>query len=356
MSATSWSGSAWLLAWAAAFFTTLASSRARAASDDTACAAWSAHPDDAAAWIGVGEQLAEGKRVGCLGAVQGRLLGGASQAIAPADPHLVGAVAREALALTWAPDLRPRALHLAVDAATPHLVPCGPKQDGDCPSAQGDPETWWTFRALFIAETGAPPEDAASLAKIREAASRFPGWVEPGVASTETCSAALAKRPGVDVPPTAPGGNCGAHGYRVCPVAPNATWVHVAKTYCESDALEKAAYADENGDGIEDATIRIRYGLLSDDEVVGNLKYLDVVDGRSGKVLLHGLVAATMSGSDGGSFALTAQRIGPGRLRLKLPSKTDQAVELRLRRAHPEFLAPGTYVLGPNGYHRTGGK
>jgi hypothetical protein len=356
MGLTAKSAPAFLLAWTAAVFTASASNPARAASDDAACAAWSAHRDDAAAWIDVGERLAAGKRLACFGAVQERLLGRASRASGPADPWLVGAVAREALALTWAPDLRSRALRLAVDAAKPHLVPCQPKQDGDCPSAQGEPETWWTFRALFVAETGALPDNAASLTKIREAASRFSGWVEPGTESTETCSAAPGKRPRVDAPPTDPRVTCGEHGYRVCPVAPNATWVHVAKTYCESDALEKAAYGDENGDGIEDATLWIRYGLISDDEVVGNLRYVDVVDGRRGRILLHGVVAATLFGSDGGSFALTVQRIGPGRLRLELPTKTDHAAEVRLRRQYPEFLAPGTYVLEPNGYHRTSGK
>jgi hypothetical protein len=260
------------------------------------------------------------------------------------------------LALTWSPAPRARALRALMEKSAPRSSPCPPKYDGDCPIVDGKPEDWWMFRALLVAETGAAPEDAASLARIREAATRLPGWVEPGTASTEACAAASATRPGVDVPPTSPLANCGAHGYRVCPVAPKATWVHVAKTYCEDDKLAKAMYADENGDGVEDASLWIRYGLMSDDEVVGHATYLDVVDGRTGRILLHGLLAATLDGSDGGTFALSAQRIGAGRLRLKLPPKSDHAAEVRLRRAYPEFLAPGTYVLGPSGYHRTDGR
>jgi hypothetical protein len=286
-----------------------------------------------------------------LGAFVGlACLGGTSLAADPAGE----------LALTWSPTPRTRALRVLVEKSTPRFFPCPPgeetKPDAHCPSSEGDPGDWWMFRALLIAETGAAPDDAASLARIRVAAARFPGWVEPGTASTEACAPASTTRPAVDVPPTSPLANCGAHGYRVCPVSPKATWVHVAKTYCEQDALVKASYADENGDGIEDASLWIRYPLLSDDEVVGNLTYLDVVDGHTGRILLHGLLAATLDGSDGGTFALTARRTGAGRLRLQPPSKVDHEAEVRLRREYPGFLAPGTYVLGPSGYHRTGGK
>ncbi|HEV8201830.1 MAG TPA: hypothetical protein VGS03_17595 [Candidatus Polarisedimenticolia bacterium] len=345
-----------LFGWSIAVAGSAVSRPASAASDDAVCTTWSSHPDDAAAWIDVGESLLAGKRLSCVGAVQQRALGGASSTDAAADPRLVVAAAREALALTWAPEMRARALRLAVDGTRPRLIPCPPKHVDDCPSVSGDPDAWSTFRALFIAETGAPPEAAASLARSREAAAKLSGWVEPGTSSTEACTPAAENRPAVDVPPTDPQANCGAHGYRVCPVAPKATWVHIEKTYCEHDVLKKATYADENGDGVEDASLWIRYGLMSDEEVVGNITYLDVVDGRTGRNLIHGLVAATATGSDGGAFALTAQRIGPGRLRLKAPAKVDHATEVRLRRAHPEFLAPGAYVLGPNGFHRVTSK
>ena len=157
----------------------------------------------------------------------------------------------------------------------------------------------------------------------------------------------------VDAPPTEATANCGSHGYRVCPVKGKATWVDVAYTPCEGDSLAKVAYADENRDGVEDALLWIKYDSYDGEEVSGTRTYLEVVDGRTGNILLHGLVAATQAKPEGGKFALTVQRPAPGRLKLRLPASSPPAVEGRLRRASPELLAPGSYVLGPNGFHRT---
>jgi hypothetical protein len=321
--------------------------------EETACAALTTRPEDAATWVALGEQLAAGRHLPCRVTLQKRFLGRESLKApdSPPDPHLVSGVAREALALTWAPALRGSALRLLVNTTRPTSQPCAPKQ-ADCLTLEGDPKAWWSFRALYMAETGAPPDDADAFRAASAAAEKFSGWTAPGTASSESCHPASAKRPAVDTPPTDPAANCGTHGYRVCPVKEKATWVEVAYTPCEGDSLAKVAYVDENRDGVEDALLWIKYDSYDGEEISGTRTYLEVVDGRTGHIVLHGLVTVTDVGLAGGKFALTVQRPVTGRLELRLPSSSPSAVEGRLRRANPELLAPGSYVLGPNGFRR----
>lgn len=327
-----------------------------ALADDGVCTALSARPDDAASWLALGESLSEGRHLPCRGTLQKRFLGreAPQAADSPADPRLVSAAAREALALTWTAAQRTRALKLLVDATRPTLTPCTPKQVKEgvtCPVPAGDPHGWWSFQALLSAESGTPAEGRSFSAAV--AAGRALGWTPPGSASSDDCNPASSRRPGVETPPTDPGANCGLHGYRICPVREKATWVEVAYSPCEGDKLEKTTYVDENQDGVDEALFWIKYSTYDGEEVSGTRTYLDVADGRTGRILLHGLVAATQVTSSGPrSFALTVQRPAAGRLRLRPPASPSSA-EAEVRRANPEFLAPGTYALGPNGFRRT---
>lgn len=327
-----------------------------ALADDAACAALSARPDDAASWLALGDALVAGRHLPCRGTLEKRLLGSAVPQApdSPADARLVSGTAREALELTWASAQRTRALRMLVDATRPTLTACTPKQVKEnvtCPIPEGDPKAWWSFQALLSAETGNPPDGRSSRAAT--AAGRELGWIPPGSASSDDCNPPSGRRPGVEIPPDDPGANCGLHGYRICPVREKATWVEVAYSPCEGDKLEKTLYVDENQDGVDEALFWIKYSTYDGEEVSGTRTYLDVADGRSGRILLHGLVAATQLTSDGTkSFALTVQRPAPGRLRLRLPAARSPA-ERMVRHANPEFLAPGTYTLGPNGFRRT---
>lgn len=332
----------------------LSLSAARGArAEETACAALTTHPEDAGTWVVLGEQLAAGRHLPCRVNLQKRFLGHEEPKAldSPPNPRLVSGVAREALALTWAPALRGRALRLLVNATRPTAEPCAPKE-ADCLALKGDPKAWWSYQALYAAETGVPPDDAAALRSAAAASARFSGWTAPGTASSEPCDPASARRPAVDTPPTDPAANCGTHGYRVCPVKEKATWVEVAYTPCDGDALANVVYVDENRDGVEDALLWIKYDSYDGEEISGTRTYLEVVDGRTGKIVLHGLVTVTVVGPDGGTFALTVRRPVAGRLELRLPSPSPPALEAHLRRAHPELLAPGSYVLGPSGFHR----
>ncbi len=328
----------------------------RALADDAACAALSARPNEAVTWLTLGEALAAGRHLSCRGALQKRFLGHEEPLApdSPPDTRLVSGAAREALALTWTSAQRTRALKLLVDATRPTLTHCTPKQVKDgitCPIPEGDPKAWWSFRALLLTETGDPPDGPSFSAA--SAAGRELGWTAPGTASSEGCSPLGSRRPAVEPPSTDPSTTCGVHGYRICPVREKATWVEVAYTPCEGDKLEKTAYVDENKDGVDDALLWIRYSTYDGEEVSGKRTYLDIVDGRSGRILLHGLVAASQITSEGArSFALTVQRPSAGRLRLEPPA-SPSAAEGPIRHANPEFLAPGTYTLGPNGFRRT---
>jgi hypothetical protein len=128
----------------------------------------------------------------------------------------------------------------------------------------------------------------------------------------------------------------------------------VAYTPYESDSLEKVVYGDENHDGIEEAFLWIRYATFDGEEIVGSRTYLEVVDGRTGQVLLHGLVTARRSDADDVALSLTIKRMRPGRLDLRIASNPkSKAPDVAFRRNNPEFLAPGIYVLGDNGFHRS---
>ena len=104
----------------------------------------------------------------------------------------------------------------------------------------------------------------------------------------------------------------------------DSTWVHVAYTPCEGDKLQKTEFADQNGDGIDEAFVWIKYDTFDGADVSGSQTHLYVVDGRSGSILLHGLVAATASEPpDKGRVRLEMSRTSPGRLTLTTSAKAD---------------------------------
>ena len=128
----------------------------------------------------------------------------------------------------------------------------------------------------------------------------------------------------------------------------------MAYTPYEGDSLEKVVYGDENDDGIEEAFFWIKYSTFDGEEIVGSRTYLEVVDGRTGQSLLHGLVTARRFDADDTALSLTIKRVRPGRLELRIASiPKNRAPDVAFRRNNPEFLAPGSYVLGANGFHRT---
>jgi hypothetical protein len=264
--------------------------------------------------------------------------------------------ARDTLSRTWSRADRTRALRVLVDATRPRLVPCAPQVEAahqiDCPIQEGDPERWFAYRMLFMAETGDPPEGPGTLATATLAAAKFAGWTMPGALSSELCALERDNRPVVEPPPDGRSGHCGEHGYRICLVRPRSTWIHVAGTPCEGDTLLKTEYADQNGDGVDEALIWIRYDSYDGADVVGTRTNLYIVDGRTGSILLAGLIAATVSDPpDKGELRLNLRRIAPGRLTLTA-RPTSPSIEARLRKDYPLLLAPGTYVLGRFGFHR----
>jgi hypothetical protein len=264
--------------------------------------------------------------------------------------------ARQTLSHTWARADRGRALRVLVDFHRPRLVPCSPKDEAagvTCPIPEGDPQSWFAYRTLFIAETGKPPEAPGTLATATLAAAKFPGWMMPGAVWPESCAPEKPNQPLVEPPAPERSGRCGEYGYRLCPVRPTSNWLHIAYTPCEGDKLVKTEYADQNGDGVDEAFIWIQYDSFEGADVVGTRTYLYVVDGRTGSILLGGMVAATRSESpDKGRFSLTVRRTAPGRLTLIAPAKADATIEARLRNDYPLLLAPGSYTLGDFGFHR----
>jgi len=344
------------------FLIVLASGAPALAADDDAaraCALIASRPADAEAWIKVSELLASGARVPCRGQLQRRFIGRElpDDPPSPPDPRLITGAAREALSLTWAHRVRERSLRVLVDVTRPRLVPCPPKvaaaHEVDCPILEGDPRGWSAYRALFIAETGEPPEGPGALMDAALAAGKVPGWVMPGTPSGKSCAPGKANRPLVEAPPPAGNGHCGEYGYRICPTQPGLTWIHVAETPCENDALVKTEYGDQNKDGIDEAFAWIKYDSFDGADVVGSRTHLHVLDGRTGVTLLHGVVAATVADPpDKGDFRMTVNHTSAGRLILKAPTKTNPSIETRIRRDNPLLLAPGTYVLGDYGFHR----
>lgn len=326
---------------------------------ERACAALHERPDDAKSWLDIAGQLASGARLPCRGQLQGRFIGREypTEPYSPANPQLVSGAARQALALTWSSLIRTQASRLLVDVNKPRLVACSPREEAahvDCPVQEGDPSAWWGYRSLFIAESGKTPESPAALAKANEAAARASGWVTPGTASSESCTPSGDSRPAVEGPASGASGHCGEHGYRICPAKPDSTWVHVAYTPCEGDKLQKTEFADQNGDGIDEAFLWIKYDTFDGADVSGSQTHLYVVDGRSGSILLHGLVAATSSeSSDKGQVRLKVSRTSPGRVTLTVSVKASSDTERWIRRSSSLLLAPGTYVLGDAGFHRT---
>ncbi len=329
---------------------------------ERACAALAEKPDDAKSWLDIAGQLASGARLPCRGQLQQRFIGREypNEAHSPANPQLTMGAARQALALTWSPSVRAKAFRLLVDANKPKLVPCSPKEEAEhvsCPVQEGDPSAWWGYRSLFIAESGKAPESADALAKTNEAAASAAGWVTPGTTSSESCTPSKGNRPDVDGPATGASGNCGKYGYRLCPAKPDSTWVHVAYTPCDGDKLQKTEFADQNGDGIDEAFVWIKYDTFDGADVSGSQTHLHVVDGRSGSILLHGLVGATKSdSSDKGQIQLKVSRKSPGRLTLTVSVKANPDTERWIRKNSSLLLAPGTYVLGDAGFHRTDGE
>ena len=53
----------------------------------------------------------------------------------------------------------------------------------------------------------------------------------------------------------------------MCPAKPTSTWVHVAYTPCEGDKLQKTEFADQNGDGIDEAFAWIKYDTFDGADV-----------------------------------------------------------------------------------------
>ena len=325
---------------------------------ERACVALAERQDDAKAWLDIAGQLASGARLPCRGQLQGRFIGREypSEPYSPANPQLIMGAARQALALTWSPSVRAKAFRLLVDANKPKLVPCSPKEEAErvsCPVQEGDPSAWWGYRSLFIAESGKAPESPDALAKTNEAATTVAGWVTPGTTSSESCTPSKDNRPAVDDRPTDASGHCGKYGYRLCPAKPDSTWVHVAYTPCEGDKLQKTEFADQNGDGVDEAFVWIKYDTFDGADVSGSQTHLYVVDGRSGSILLHGLVAATKSeSSDKGQVRLKVSRTSPGRLTLTVSVKASPDTERWIRKNSSLLLAPGTYLLGDAGFHR----
>jgi hypothetical protein len=323
------------------------------------CAALAARPEDAQAWLDIAGQLASGARLPCRGQLQQRFIGREypNEQYAPANPQLIRGAARQALALTWSPSIRTKALRLLVNAQLPRLVPCSPKERAehvDCPILEGDPPSWWGYRLLFIAESGKTPDSPDGFAEANGAAARFSGWVTPGTVSSDACTPISDSRPAVEGPPSGESGHCGEHGYRLCPAKPSSSWVHIAYTPCEGDVLQKTEFADQNGDGIDEAFVWIKYDTFDGADVSGSQTHLFVVDGSAGSILLHGLVAATSSEPpDKGQLRLKVNRTSPGRLTMTATVKPSPSVELLLRKGSSLLLAPGVYILGDAGFHRT---
>ena len=323
------------------------------------CAALAARPDDAKAWLEIAGQLASGARLPCRDQLQERFIGRAypNEPYSPANPQLIKGAAREALALTWSSSIRAKAVRLLVDATMPRLVACSPKESAehvDCPILEGHPASWWGYRSLFMAESGKTPDSPAGFAESNAAAARYSGWVTPGTASSESCTPTSDSRPAVEGPPSDESGHCGEHGYRLCPAKPSSSWVHIAYTPCEGDVLLKTEFADQNGDGIDEAFVWIKYDTFDGADVSGSQTHLYVIDGSAGSILLHGLVAATSSdSSDKGQVRLKVSRTSPGHLTLTASVKASPSVEMQLRSSSSLLLAPGTYVLGDAGFHRT---
>ena len=349
------------LLWAAAIFALAQSGGAVAGESaaERACAALAERQDDAKPWLDIAGQLASGARLPCRGQLQGRFIGREypSEPYSPANPQLIMGAARQAIALTWSPSVRAKAFRLLVDANKPKLVPCSPKEEAEhvsCPVQEGDPSAWWGYRSLFIAESGKAPESPDALAKTNEAAATVAGWVTPGTTSSESCTPSKDNRPAVEGPPSDASGHCGKHGYRLCPAKPDSTWVHVAYTPCDGDKLQKTEFADQNGDGVDEAFVWVKYDTFDGADVSGSQTHLYVVDGRSGSILLHGLVAATKSeSSDKGHIQLKVSRASPGRLTLTVSVKANPDTERWIRKNGSLLLAPGTYVLGDAGFHRS---
>jgi hypothetical protein len=328
---------------------------------ERACTALAERPDDAKSWLDIAGQLAAGARLSCRGELQKKFLGSEypNEPYSPANPRLIGGAARRALAMTWSSSVRSKAFRLLTDTNAPRLVACSPTQQAehvDCPVLEGDPAVWWGYRSLFIAESGKTPESPDAFARADAAAARSSGWATPGTASSLPCTPSSDSQPAFEGPPSETSGHCGKHGYRLCPVKPDSTWVHVAYTPCEGDKLQKTELADQNGDGIDEAFLWIKYDTFDGADVSGSRTHLYVVDGRSGSILLHGLVAATSSEApDKGQVRIAVKRTSPGRLTLTASVKPTPSVEMVIRTRNPWLLAPGTYVLGDAGFHRSDG-
>jgi hypothetical protein len=219
------------------------------------------------------------------------------------------------------------------------------------PLRTGDTDVRPDARQDNLEKLAAAPD---AFAEANEAAARSSGWVTPGTASSESCIPSSENRPAVEPPPAERSGHCGKHGYRLCPAKANSSWMHVAYTPCEGDKLQKTEFADQNGDGIDEAFVWIKYDTFDGADVSGSQTHLYIVDGRSGSILLHGLVAATRSeSSDNGRVRLKVTRTSPGRLTLTAAVKASPDTERWIRKDSSLLLAPGTYVLGDAGFHRT---